>query len=100
FDVLHLHEPCVPGPTQTSLYLAPAPCVGTFHAAGESAAYRWLRPGVHWLANRLAVRCAVSEDARRMAAHAVGGTYTLLFNGIEVDRFAKATPWPTHGPTV
>lgn len=100
FDVLHLHEPCVPGPTQTSLYLKATPCVGTFHAAGQSAAYRWLRPGVRWLANRLDVRCAVSEDARRMAAHAVGGEYTLVFNGIEVERFAKATAWPTDGPTV
>ena len=32
-----------------------------------------------------------------MAADALGGEYTLLFNGIEVERFAKATPWPTEG---
>jgi phosphatidyl-myo-inositol alpha-mannosyltransferase len=100
FDVLHVHEPCVPGPAQTSLVLATAPIVGTFHAAGESPLYRWLRPGVRWLANRLSVRCAVSEDARDMAHKALGGDYQLLFNGIEVERFAKATPWPTEGPTV
>jgi phosphatidylinositol alpha-mannosyltransferase len=35
-----------------------------------------------------------------MAQRALGGTYRLLFNGIEVERFAKATPWPTEGPTV
>jgi phosphatidylinositol alpha-mannosyltransferase len=29
-----------------------------------------------------------------------GGTYTLLFNGIEIERFAKAAPWPADGPTV
>ena len=24
----------------------------------------------------------------------------MLFNGIEVDRYAKASPWPTDGPTI
>ncbi|MFN2505805.1 MAG: glycosyltransferase family 4 protein [Acidimicrobiales bacterium] len=100
FDVVHLHEPCAPGPTVTSLVVASAPMVGTFHAAGRSAAYRALRPLTRWLAARLAVRCAVSEDARALASRALGGSYQLLFNGIEIDRFAKATPWPTSGPTI
>lgn len=100
FDVLHLHEPCAPGPTMTSLVLASAPIVGTFHAAGGSAAYRYLRPIARWLASRLTTRCAVSEDAQAMAQRALGGDYHLLFNGIEVERFAKATPWPTEGPTI
>lgn len=100
FDVLHLHEPCAPGPTITSLIHAPAPMIGTFHAAGASAAYRWLRPIARWAASRLTLRCAVSEDARAMAEQALGGSYTLLFNGIEVERFAKATPWPTDRPTL
>jgi phosphatidylinositol alpha-mannosyltransferase len=100
FDVLHLHEPCAPGPTMSSLVFASAPIVGTFHAAGGSAAYRWLRPVTRWLASRLTVRCAVSEDAQHMAQRALGGTYTLLYNGIEIDRFAKASPWPTCAPTV
>ena len=39
FDVLHVHEPCVPGAPQTTLFYAPAPIVGTFHAAGTSAAH-------------------------------------------------------------
>src|SRR5205807_6661207 len=65
-----------------------------------SAAYRYLNFGVRRLAKRLDHRCAVSEDARHMAQSALGGDYTLLFNGIEVDRFAKAPPWPTDGPTV
>lgn len=98
FDVVHLHEPLVPGPTQTTLMLAPAPMVGTWHAAGGSRAYRV--PGVKWLASRLAVRCAVSEDAREMAASALGGTYEVLFNGIELARFAKTPPTPTSEPTI
>jgi phosphatidylinositol alpha-mannosyltransferase len=100
FDVLHLHEPCVPGPCMTSILFRNAPIIGTFHAAGGSAAYRYLKWGVRRLANRLDHRCVVSEDARKLVQHALGGEYTLLFNGIEVDRFAKAAPWPTDAPTI
>ena len=100
FDVLHLHEPLAPGPTLTSVVLSPAPMVGTFHAAGRSAAYRWMRPLTRWLGRRLTLRCAVSEDARDMAATALGGEYVLVHNGIDVERFAKATPWPTTGLTI
>ena len=100
FDVLHLHEPLVPGPCMTAILFRNAPIIGTFHAAGGSAAYRYLNWGVRQLARRLDHRCAVSNDARQMAQDALGGTYTLLFNGIEVDRFAKAEPWPSDSRTV
>ena len=50
FDVLHLHEPLVPGPTMTALIAASTPKVGTFHAAGASAPYRWLFPVTRWMA--------------------------------------------------
>jgi phosphatidylinositol alpha-mannosyltransferase len=100
FDLLHLHEPIAPGCTVTSLVFTTAPIVGTFHAAGVSAAYRWLAPLTRWLADRLTVRCAVSEDARELAHCNLGGEYELLHNGIDVARWARATPWPTDGPTV
>ena len=100
FDVLHLHEPLAPGPTMTTLLFRNAPMIGTFHRAGDSAAYAITRPGVRWLAKRLDLRVAVSKDARATAQKALGGEYDLLFNGIEVERFAKATPWPTEGPTI
>ena len=67
FDVLHLHEPLAPGPTMTAVVVKNAPIVATFHAAGGSASYRYLNPIVRWMARRLDYRCAVSEDARRMA---------------------------------
>jgi phosphatidylinositol alpha-mannosyltransferase len=100
FDVLHLHEPLAPGPTMTSLVFSSLPTVGTFHAAGASAAYQWLRPITRWMGRQLTLRCAVSEDAQAMAARALGGRYELVYNGIDVERFAKATPWPTEGPTI
>jgi len=100
FDVLHVHEPMCPGPTMTSLLFKSAPLVGTFHAAGVSFGYKWLRPGPQWLAKRLDHRCAVSEDARRLAASSIGGEYTMVFNGVELGHFAQASPWPTEGPTI
>ncbi len=100
FDVVHLHEPLVPGPCMTSAVMASAPLIGTFHAAGESAAYRWAPGPLRWLAGRLTIRTAVSADAVSLAESHLGGSYRQLFNGVEVAQFAKATPWPTEGPTV
>jgi len=100
FDLLHLHEPLVPGPTLTTLIVADVPRVGTFHRAGPSLAYSRLRPAVRWVAKRLDLRCAVSDEAAATARAALGGRYEVLFNGIEVDRFACAEPWPSEGPTI
>jgi phosphatidylinositol alpha-mannosyltransferase len=46
-------------------------------------------------ARQLTIRTAVSEDARKMAETAVGGSYILLPNGVDVDQFAKAVPSPS-----
>ena len=100
FDVLHLHEPLAPGPTMTALALKIAPMVGTFHAAGRSAAYKWLRPVTVSLGRQLAHRCAVSDGARQMASSALGGEYEVLFNGVELQPFREVEPWPTEAPTV
>ena len=100
FDVLHLHEPLSPGPTLTALLARPAPIVATFHAAGDSAAYRWLRPIVRWLAGRIDLRCAVSADAIDLASRYLGGSYDLLANAIEGDRFRDAEPWPSERPAI
>jgi phosphatidylinositol alpha-mannosyltransferase len=95
-----VHEPLAPGPTWTSVLFGDMPIVATFHRAGRSAAYQALRPLARWAASRIAVRCAVSEDASTTALHALGGTYELVFNGIDIARFAKAEAWPTQAPTV
>ncbi len=100
FEVIHLHEPLCPGPTMTTLLFRNAPLVGTFHRSGDSAAYTVAKPAVRWLARRLDLRCAVSAEARDTAHRAVGGDYDLLFNGIEIERFAKAEPHPKSGPTI
>ena len=100
FDVVHLHEPLCPGPTLTALLFTEAPMLGTFHRAGGSAAYAVTKPLVRWAANKLDHRCAVSEDAAATAEHALGGQYEVVFNGIDIERFAKVDPWPTEAPTI
>ncbi|MFZ9629833.1 MAG: glycosyltransferase family 4 protein [Ilumatobacteraceae bacterium] len=100
FDVLHLHEPFAPGPTMTALLLHTAPTIGTFHAAGQSASYRYLTGPIRAGAENLDDRVAVSKDAESLVKDAIGGTYDLLFNGVELDDYRAAEPWPTDGPTI
>lgn len=101
FDVVHVHEPFAPG-LPYGLLAAPGipPLVATFHRSGASLFYSLLGPLAKLAARRFAVRCAVSEAARQTAAEAIGGEYQVLFNGVEVDRFRHADPWPTDGPTI
>jgi phosphatidylinositol alpha-mannosyltransferase len=99
-DVVHLHEPLAPGAGYACLVRCPQPKIGTFHRAGASTAYRLLGPLARWAARRLDVRCAVSPEAAATATAALGGTYEIVGNGVELDRFARAEAWPTAGPTV
>jgi phosphatidylinositol alpha-mannosyltransferase len=100
FDVLHLHEPLAPGASYACLWLSGPAKVGTFHRSGESVLYSVLGPLARAFADRLQARCAVSEQARSTVQRALGGTYELIGNGVEVDRFSRAEPWSTDGPTV
>jgi phosphatidylinositol alpha-mannosyltransferase len=100
FDLVHIHEPLVPGPSLTALLFSDRPIVGTFHRAGASTAYALLKPLVRRIGGRITHKVAVSEDARRTAYDGVGGEFTILFNGIDVDRFAKAKAWPSEGRTI
>ena len=100
FDIVHLHEPFVPGPTLTALLFNDGPLIGTFHRAGEISWYRAMRGAGRKVAKRLSVRCAVSALALDTASQSFGGTYELVWNGIDVDLVSSAPPWPTTGPTV
>lgn len=100
YDVLHLHEPLVPGANVATLLAHPALCVGTFHRSGGSRAYQLLRPAARAAANRLQGRFAVSEEAALTAKEALGGHYEVIPNGIELGRLTTASPWPTDAPTI
>lgn len=100
FDVIHLHEPLCPGPTQTALLFKTGPLVGTFHASGSALAYKWFKPLVRRAARRLEVRCAVSTEALEAARDALGGDYELVFNAIDPDEFTAGEPTPSDAPTI
>ena len=102
-DVVHLHEPLVPGPTLTLLMGADVPLVGTFHANYAGNNNRWysmFRPPLNRLVNRLAVRTAVSQEAGGLASLSFPGEYEILPNGVDVDAISSAEPWPTARPAI
>lgn len=92
-DIVHLHEPLVPGPSLTAVLGSGAPLVGTFHASGHSPAYTYMGPVLRLLARRLAVRVAVSDEARDMARRHLGGKWRIVGNGVDADRISEAAPW-------
>ena len=100
FDVLHLHEPFTPGPTQTALLMHTAPVIATFHSAGESAAYKYLRRPVLAASHRIAHRVAVSKDAEELVHRYIGGEYEILYNGVELEAYRSSPEHPTTGPTI
>ncbi len=85
FDLVHLHEPATPIPCMGALLFADAPLVGTFHAAGKVPLLTLARPVYGFLLERLAVRLAVSAQARETAERFFPGSYEILPNG---------APWP------
>ena len=93
FDVVHVHEPLVPGPAVTALLMKTAPLVGTFHAAGDASDYEAFAGVARRFASRLDVKVAVSDEALALARTAIPDPWIVLFNGIDVDEFASATPW-------
>ena len=94
FDVVHVHEPLVPGPSLTALLVKMAPVVATFHSAGDSAAYRTFSRQLKWVASRIDIRVAVSKDAVELAQRYIGGEYEVLFNGIELGDYLTPTTTP------
>ncbi len=99
FDVVHVHEPFCPGPTQTAVLFKSAPIVATYHAAGNLL-YKYFKPLIVRAARNIDVSCAVSTDARDTAAAYIDADFRVLWNGVELDAFRDATPVPTTGPTI
>ncbi len=100
FDVLHLHEPFAPGPPMTSMLLHPAPVIATFHAAGDSPSYRYGNAPMKAAAKNIARRVAVSKDALALVQQHVPGDYEVLYNGVELQDYRSAAPFPTDAPTI
>jgi phosphatidylinositol alpha-mannosyltransferase len=93
FDVIHLHEPLMPTLCLSVLREATGPTVGTFHANNEEAlGYRLFKPALSSYIEKLSARIAVSEAARDTISRHFGGQYSIIPNGVDIERFARATP--------
>jgi phosphatidylinositol alpha-mannosyltransferase len=93
FDVLHLHEPLMPTLCLSALGQADVPVVGTFHASNDSSlGYRVFRPLLDRYVRRLRRRIAVSSAARQTASRYFPGEYSIVPNGVDVERFELARP--------
>jgi phosphatidylinositol alpha-mannosyltransferase len=93
FDVLHFHEPFVPFLSLVLLLESRTVNVGTFHAyAGWSPSYEFGKRMLGGFARRLHGRIAVSAAARHFINRYFPGDYKVIPNGVDVRRFASATP--------
>ena len=102
FDVVHVHEPLVPGLSQQALRTCRSLMVGTFHTASYSTiystsqlAYASTYPLLRPLFNKLAGRIAVSTAAREFISRYFPGDYRIIPNGINLERFGHSvSPLP------
>ena len=99
-DVVHVHEPLVPGPALAAACTRGAPVVGTFHRARAGAGYIAYGHAFARLVRRLDDRVAVSEMAAETLRAAVGPCeVAILGNAVDLDRFAATVPVPATAPT-
>jgi phosphatidylinositol alpha-mannosyltransferase len=92
-DVVHAHQPMAPSTGLWATLEARAPVVGTFHSGATRARlYDLASPLLRRAAARLAVRVAVSDRAAEFERQRIGGGFRVIPNGVDVARFADATP--------
>ena len=98
FDVIHLHEPMAGFVTLNVLSVASSVNsvnIGTFHTNRGTRLYRigGKRLAMPYF-RRLHGRIAVSQSAYQFISRHLPGHYEIIPNGIQVDEFADATPFP------
>ena len=93
FDVIHVHEPLMPALSPTVLRYSQTVNVGTFHAFRHSYyGYRYGRPVLKWIMNRLHGRIAVSRVALGYVSQYFPGTYAIIPNGVDLHRYRVDVP--------
>ncbi len=93
-DVVHVHEPLIPGPPLAAVLLGRRPVVATFHRADADALYRaegrlLSRAVVARIGLATAVSPAATETARAVLGPSLGEVVEVP-NGVEVARFEQA----------
>ncbi len=94
FDIVHVHEPFMPVLPIHFLRYSDAVNVGTFHATRETSHffYTWGKRHVRRWFRQLDGKIAVSVAAARFVEQYCPGYYNIIPNGVDIARFAKATP--------
>ncbi len=90
FDIVHVHEPWVPGPSRCAVRYSTAPLVATFHTFSESE-HRMATLARRALARplrRLSLGIAVSGPAADFARRVFHGPMHIVPNGIDPTTFA------------
>jgi phosphatidyl-myo-inositol alpha-mannosyltransferase len=93
-DVVHVHEPFVPGPSMFAALDSRAPVVATFHAyADRSRLLAAAAPALRRVWSRLSIRIAVSQAAASFVEGPMGERgMRIVPNGADVEMFASARP--------
>jgi phosphatidyl-myo-inositol alpha-mannosyltransferase len=91
FDVVHVHEPIVPGPGRHALRHADVPVVATFHANAERELplQRVLRRVAAGGLSRIGFGIAVSREAKRFSRTIYRGRTAVIPNGVDLGRFTE-----------
>ena len=88
-DVVHFHEPFAPRVGWATLRAHQVASVATFHRSGEGPAVSLMAPLLRRWSRHLDVTAAVSQMAAATAQRSCRLSPTVLFNGIETDRFVE-----------
>ena len=92
-DLVHIHSPNAPTLPLFAAQVSDRPMVGTFHCTGGRTRLQdFFQSLVSRAMNRLDARIAVSNTARATAELYDPGSYDVIPNGVDVDRFHPLVP--------
>jgi len=102
FDIIHVHEPLVPGLSQAVLHYSNTVTLGTFHASSYPSIYSTLNlayastnPFLRPLFRRLAGRIAVSTATLQFISRYFPADYRVIPNGVNLEHFSpQVAPLP------
>jgi phosphatidyl-myo-inositol alpha-mannosyltransferase len=99
-EVVHVHEPLVPGPALAALVTSNPPVVATFHRAEPSRTYAKYARLLRRYVRRIHTVIAVSQSAAETLQAVVGAVdLTIIANAVASDRFTRLRPRRPASPT-
>ncbi len=99
-DVVHVHEPLVPGPALAALVMSSKPIVATFHRARPSRVYAAYAFPFRRAVQRIGSVVAVSPTAATTLGEVLGRVDVVIIpNAVAADRLARIHPVRPASPT-